>query len=264
MGAEVYRVRYSQTVKWLLLLLFSFLCAVKVTAVPFVHGEKIVYDVYYNWGMIWKKAAEGTLSVEESMYQGKPAYSMHLACRTLSFADKIMMVRDTMRVITSKRLQPIYYEKIANEGKFWGRDEVRYRYEGNQTSGHITLHRRNRPQLDTTIQIIGPAFDMLSVFYHLRTIEFTQLNANQEISIPIFTGRKMALMKVKFLGWEVVELKNKSKHSSYRLHLSFVNDDNLKESDDPINVWLSDDKRCIPLKVVGKLPIGSLQAEYRE
>ena len=105
---------------------------------------------------------------------------------------------------------------------------------------------------------------MLTVFYYLRILDYSRLAPNTLISIPIFTGRKLITMLVRYKGETNVKLRNKSQFPSYRLNLSFVNDDSFKEDDDPIEVWLSADSQKIPLKVEGKLPIGSLQAEYRD
>lgn len=229
---------------------------------PFRAGETLNYDIYYHWGFIWKKAGEGVLTVNLDNYQGRPAYKMNLYGKTLSFADKIMRVRDTLDAFTTLDIRPLYYAKTANEGKWWGKDELRYSYHGPHTKGNTTIHRRNREPRDTTISVQGMAFDMLSVFYYLRHININDLDLNKPIKIPIFTGRKLVTMNVVFKGRGPVTLRNKKTYQGLALYLSFKNDDNLKESDDPIEVWLSDDKRRIPLKVEGKLPIGSVQAEY--
>lgn len=232
--------------------------------VPFRAGEKLNYDIFYHWGIIWKRAGEGVLCVNFSDYKGQPAYRMNLYGKTLNFADKIMQVRDTLDAYTTLDLSPLYYSKTANEGKWWGKDELKYHYKGEHTHGKTTIHRKNREPRDTTVKVLGPGFDMLTVFYFLRNVDFSKMIYNESIQIPIFTGRKVVKMNVKYRGKGKVSLRNKKQYESIQLYLSFINDNNLKESDDPISVWLSDDGRRVPLKVEGKLPIGSLQAEIRE
>ncbi len=231
---------------------------------PFQPGEKIYYDIYYHWGLIWKLAGQGTLGVDKATYNGKDALKMYLNGTTLNFADKMMKVRDTLRLVTTPDMVPLYYTKIANEGKHWGQDVLHYQYDGNgNTKGKVSILRRTKPQYDTIIHVNGQAFDMLSVFYHLRMINYSKLKMYEVLTIPIFTGKKQVKMRVKYMGRTIVKLRSKKEYPSYRLNLSFVNDDNLKD-DDPIEVWLSDDAQRIPLKIEGKLPIGSLQAEYRD
>ncbi|MGL4292205.1 MAG: DUF3108 domain-containing protein [Bacteroidales bacterium] len=229
---------------------------------PFVPGETLHYDIYYHWGIIWKKAAQGTLHIKDTHFEGKPAYKMKLSCKTLSFADKIMAVRDTLNAVTSKRVIPLYYDKIANEGKHQSKDFLKYVYKDNQAGGKITLERKNKPNRDTLIWTKSQPYDMLSVFYYLRTLDLDSFKMYHSVNIPVFTGRKLITMNVKYMGRTLVTLRNKKQFPAYRINLSFLNDDNLKDEDPPIEVWLSDDGRKIPLKVEGKLPLGSLQAEY--
>jgi hypothetical protein len=234
-----------------------------VDSLPFAPGEKLSYDIWYHWGPIWKKAATGDLSMTSANYHGQPAYKMNLACRTLSFADKVMSVRDTLNAYTTTGVKPLYYEKISNEGSYWGHDKLRYSYPSDgRKQANVSVLRRNRPQRDTVLWASDQPYDMLSVFYHLRTLDYSKFKMGQTVSVPIVTGRKCIFMDVKYMGRTLASLRNKKQFSAYRLYLSFRNDNNLKEDDDPIEVWLSDDTRKIPLKVQGKLPIGSLQAEY--
>ena len=118
---------------------------------PFQAGEKINYDIYYHWGIIWKKAGTGSLSVVDAEYDGKPAYKMNLYGRTLAIADKLMRVRDTLEAYTDTDIRPLYYAKIANEGSYWAKDEVFYSYENNKNKAYVNLKRRKREDRDSTI-----------------------------------------------------------------------------------------------------------------
>ena len=61
--------------------------------------EKLTYEVVYHWGLIWKKAAEATLSLDISQVGDTAVYKGRLVARTLAFADKIFRVRDTLNVV---------------------------------------------------------------------------------------------------------------------------------------------------------------------
>ena len=172
-------------------------------------------------------------------------------------------VRDTLNSYTTLNITPLYYDKIANEGNYQAKDILKYIYpeSGDSVGGDITLIRKKRAPWNGVVWSEGKPYDMLSVFYYLRTLEYRSLDLDQVIDIPIFTGRKVIIMKVKYIGRTIVELKNKKSYEAFRLNLNFVNDVNLKDEDPPIDVWLSTDKKRVPLKVEGKLPVGSLQAE---
>ena len=223
----------------------------QIDYLPFENGEKIQYDVYYHWGIIWKKAARGILDIKYSEYDGKVGFKSTLACQTLTFADKILRVRDTLNSYTTLNITPLYYDKIANEGNYQAKDILKYIYpeSGDSVGGDITLIRKKRAPWNGVVWSEGKPYDMLSVFYYLRTLEYRSLDLDQVIDIPIFTGRKVIIMKVKYIGRTIVELKNKKSYEAFRLNLNFVNDVNLKDEDPPIDVWLSTDKKRVPLKV---------------
>ncbi len=232
--------------------------------VPFYSGENLHYSIYYNWGFIWKKAAVGKLNVHTTSYNNETAYEMSLSCQTLKIVDKIMPVRDTLRAFTSLNIQPLFYNKITNEGSFSGKDFLLYRYEDDRYGADVMLERRNRPNADTTLWLDEQPYDMLSIFYYLRALDYEHTPMYMQYDIPIITGRRCVTMRIKYMGQTSVKLHSGNRYSAHKLYLSFFHDTNIKDEDEPIEVWLTDDDRKIPVKVSGKLPLGSLQAEYDE
>ena len=52
-------------------------CEVANTA--FKEGESVRYDLYFDWGIIWKKVGYATFSTEKTVYEGQPAYDIETA-----------------------------------------------------------------------------------------------------------------------------------------------------------------------------------------
>lgn len=244
-----------------LTLLIPFSSVAQDNTLPFKPGEKIDYDIYYHWGPIWKKAGTAYLKADQASYKNQAAYKLMLAGKTMNFADKILKVRDTLDAYITTDIVPLYYNKITNEGNYWSKDIMHYNYDANGTRADINVYKKKGLPRDTTLQIGGPGFDMLTVFYYLRTVDFKNSNLYNTMAIPIFSGRKVIIMNVKYMGKGGVVLRNKKEYECYRLYLTFLNDKTFKDQDDPIEVWLSSDDKQLPVKVKGKLPIGSLEAE---
>ncbi len=232
------------------------------TPAGFESGETLFYRIYFKWGFIWKEAANGELFAERSVYEGKDVYRMSLACKTLNFVDKIMPVRDTLNAITSLEVQPLFYSKITNEGSYRGKDFLKYRYDDGRFGGDVRIVRENRPDALSTLWSEAQPYDMLSVFYYLRYMDFKKLDMYETVDIPIITKDRLTMMRVKYMGQTIAKLHNGKEYPSYKIYISFLNDKNLDEQDHPIEVWMSNDDRKIPIRMVGKLPIGSLQAEW--
>ena len=102
---------------------------------------------------------------------------------------------------------------------------------------------------------------MLSVFYYLRTIDFSTKNIGDRINVDIFTGNHIEHLSAEYLGRTVLNLR-KIPFGAYKIKLHFFDDKEEKVSDN-ITAWISDDQRRIPLQVEVKLAIGSLKAIYR-
>lgn len=241
------------------LVAFSLLLSISVDGSPRLpSAETLNYTITYKWGLIHKDAATACLSIKEK----GDNYDIMLTARTKPWADKIFMVRDTLKSKVKKNgFKPYVYEKISHEGGKYLRDVVSYSYSGNNVAGHCTRERakgKDRGTTTTDIQASGITFDMLSVFYYLRTIDFEAVKPAQELTMNIFSGSKSERLTVKKLGVESVKLRNGKTVNGMKISFKFTTK-GKKQSSDPIECWLTTDGRNVPLMMVGKLPIGQVR-----
>ena len=232
-------------------------CPARGAVAGFVN-EDLNYHIVYHWGLIWKHAASATMSLRSV----GDKYSPSLTAHTRSWADKVYKVRDTLRCTIAKDgLRPLKYVKSSHEGNYEEVDMVTYSYSGDTTYGHCV---RTRPKRDTerqTLQVKGRAYDMLSVFYYLRQLNFSGMKANAVYKTTMFSGRKKELLSIRYVGIESVELRDKSKHQAYHIKFTFTQDGATKSSDD-IDTWISLDSRRIPLLLRGRLSVGEIRCYY--
>ena len=222
-------------------------------------NESLRYVVSYKWGLIHKDAGDATLSLRRS----GDRYKVSLVAKTRPWADKFYSVRDTLLgEIRIKDLRPLSYAKITHEKKKYARDDIRYSFSGDNTVGHTKCLRVKNGVTNVTERTLtasGPVYDMLSIFYYLRQLNYDQLNKNKLYVATIFSGKKREKIKIRSIGKEVITLKDKSKHDAYHIRFNFTQDGGKKSSDD-IDVWISTDSRHIPLYLVGTLPVGEVRA----
>ena len=102
-------------------------CEVANTA--FKEGESVRYDLYFDWGIIWKKVGYATFSTEKTIYEGQPAYDIRLMAVGSKEADMLFKLRDSLQVYMTERLEPLYYKKAAEEGNPFAFDVVAMCYE---------------------------------------------------------------------------------------------------------------------------------------
>ena len=220
-------------------------------------GEQLDYEIVFHWGIIWKHAASATMSFGQSG-QG---YSAKLTARTVSWADKLYQVRDTLTCKIRSDLKPLKYVKAAHEHKYFAIDKIDFSHSGGTTTGDCQRIRKDGTtglQLSST----GPTFDMFSVFYYLRALDYSGMQSGHKETVTIFSGQEKETLTVRYITQEDVKLRDKSVHKSHHITFTFTSEDG-KESSTPINVWLSTDAAHIPLLIIGKIRIGEVRCYCR-
>ncbi|MDE6408706.1 MAG: DUF3108 domain-containing protein, partial [Muribaculaceae bacterium] len=224
-----------------------------------IKDEKLHYVISYKWGMIHKDAGEATLSLRN---QGGE-YSVMLAAKTKPWADKFYQVRDTLLgSIRKTDFKALNYTKIAHENGKYGKDVISYKYNGKQATGICKRYKKNKKgEVSTstkTLTASGPVYDMLSVFYYLREIDYASLTKGNVLKATVFSGSKAETITIRLIGKEKIKLRNKSEREAYHIQFNFTTGGKKKSSDD-IDTWISTDSSHIPLYLTGSLPVGQVR-----
>lgn len=224
-------------------------------------NETLNYVVSYKWGLVHKDAGDATITLQR--HGGN--YKITLYGKTKSWADSFYEVRDTLEsTVSINGLKPQKYIKTSHEGGKYGKDAITFRYSGSSVKGDCTRYRDKKGKIsESSISLTahGPTYDMLSVFYYLRTLDYSHLSAGEVEKVNMFSGTKLELLTIKYEGKEKVKMKNKTEKEAYHIKFNFTSEGKKKSSDD-IDAWISTDSRHIPLLIVGKLAIGQIKCYY--
>lgn len=221
--------------------------------------ETLKYVISYKWGLVHKDAGEATLSLKRSGSN----YNIMLTAKTKPWADRIYQVRDTLKgVLRVSDLKPVSYTKLTHEKGEFKKDEIKYTVNGSQTTGIAKRlrYKKGKPVVtEKTFSASGPVYDMLSVFYYLRALDYDKLSRNRSYVATIFSGKQKETIKIQCLGKQKIKLKDKTEREAYRIKFNFTREGGKKSSED-METWISTDSRHIPLYLVGKLPVGEIRA----
>ena len=219
-------------------------------------NETLNYEIVYHWGMIWKHAADATLSIHKS----GNGYKAQLTGKTRSWADKVYPVRDTLKCTLNSELKPLVYEKLTHEKDYYASDVVKFSYNYSHTNAHCTRYRKSGT---TTIDLSAKsqAYDMLSVFYMLRNLNYDELARNKNYTTVIFSGKEKEYLTINYKGVESIKMRDGSKRQAHCITFRFTQKGG-KQSSDNISVWMATDESRIPLLLVGKLPVGEVKCYY--
>jgi hypothetical protein len=93
-----------------------------------------------------------------------------------------------------------------------------------------------------------------------RSLDYAQLKHGQSFNITTFVGRDRVNMIVHFDGQSVIERNEKLKYKTLKLSVD-ITDEVFHEAKNAMEIWISDDKNRVPLKLKAKLKIGAAEAD---
>lgn len=220
--------------------------------------ETLTYKVMYKWGLINKRA--GTVNI--SLRNVGDNYECEMSARTASWADDFYKVRDTLTCTIRKAgFEPVIYEKRSHEDVNYEHNIVDYFRQGGVTKANCSTYRTKKGKVKRDERKVlegeGVTLDMFSAYYYMRGLPFDQWAPGHSVTINVFSGRKKELLTIKYHGTERIKCDDKE-YDCFRITFLFTSDGKTKSSDDML-AWITTGKERLPVKLEGKLPIGSIK-----
>ena len=229
----------------------------------FLPGEKIEYDLYFNWKFIWKKVGTASMKIDTANYNNKPGYVIDLLTKGSKQADFFFKMRDTLTCYVSEQLEPLYFRKAAEEGKRHTVDEAWFSYKDgvSHVKQRRTWRSHNRPTQEMEYSDSRCIFDMLSILAQARSYDPNDYKVGDKINFPMATGRKVEQQTLIYRGVKNIEAND---DKTYRcLVFSFVEYDDDGDENEVITFYISDDKNHLPIRLDMYLHFGSAKAFFK-
>ena len=225
-------------------------------------GETISYKVAYNWGFIWVNAGEAVFKVRQRKVAGKNAFHFFAYGTSLKKWDWIYRVRDTYESFTDmEALRPLKFRRNTSEGKY----KVNNTYEFDYDKGKIYTATENsdKPFSEDTIQLSPCTFDVLSMIYEARNIDYNKYRKNDKIPISLIIDGKVYNLYIRYLGKETLKTRDKATYQCVKFKPLLV-EGSLFLPGENMTVWVTDDKNRIPVLIEAKILVGSVKAYLSE
>lgn len=218
---------------------------------PFGPGEKLTFKL--KWMFI--TAGEAVLEVLpfETIDHVK-SYHFVLTVKSNSFVDHIYKVRDRIDAyVNTEMTHSILYKKNQHEGKRIRDVVVKFDWERNKAT-YSNFKQKRKP-----IDILPGSFDPLSAFYYVRLIDFRE---NSIIERPVTDGKKCVIGKATVIRRETIQVAGGT-YDTYLIEpdLKHVGGVFKKSKGAKIQLWVTADKRRIPVKIKSKVVVGSFVGE---
>lgn len=218
---------------------------------PFHPRERLTFEL--RWGPV--PAGEAVLETFPiQVINGIPSYHFVLTARSNPVLDMVFKVRDRIEGYADVGMtRSVRYKKDQKEGKTIRNVVVDFDWEKNHAV-YTNFDRKEKP-----IPVLPGSFDPLSVFFYSRLLE---LKVDSEIQCPVTDGKKSIMAKAAVVGRETVTVPGGT-FDTYVLEpeLKDIGGVFEKSADAKIRLWVTADKRRIPVKIESKVIVGSFVGE---
>lgn len=226
----------------------------------FKSGERIVYEVSYNWGLIWIDAGEVDFSAELKTYHSKPTYHFFSTGRSYKHYDWLFKVRDTFEVVTSLNLRPIAYRRHTLEGGF--RINNRYEFMASEKKVFARMEETRSAYSERFIPIEECTIDVLTATYVARSMDFGQMQTGDTTGLSIILDGRVFTLPIVFLGKDILTDREKKRHNTIKF-TAVLDKGTMFRSGEAVTVWVSDDHKKIPLLIEAKITVGSIKVHLK-
>lgn len=227
----------------------------------FKGGERLTYDLYFNWKFVWVKVGKATMNTDQTTYHGKQAYKASLVTGGNSKLDKFFTMRDTLLSYCSTDLQPLYFRKGAREGKRYYVDELWYSYPGSGSKLKQHAITGSGEHLWRETQHKECVYDMMSIFLRARNFSAASMKKGDKIDMPISDATHLSNSWLTYRGKETFKI-DSTKEKFRCLVFSFYEKEKGK-THELIRFYVTDDQNHIPVRLDMFLSFGSAKAFLR-
>ena len=177
----------------------------------FKEGEVLKYEVYYNLGLIWLNAGYVDFKVKPGVYRGRNIYHLDAYGSSYKSYDWIFKVRDRYQCyLDRENLKPLWFHRENYEGGF----EVDYKYIFDWENRRVFSETWNsdRPYSQDTLPITPCTFDVQSLIYYSRNLDFNRMKVGDSIPVKAFIDNESYDLYIRYLGKEHMETREGKKY----------------------------------------------------
>lgn len=215
----------------------------------FRSGEALTFKVYYNLSALWVPAGEATFSTKQETLNGQPVYHVTAIGNTYSSYDWIFRVRDQYETfMRTDNLWPLKFLRNVDEGGYKFTNNVTFDQEKQQAYSN-----------KKTFDVPKCVKDVLSAIYFARNIDYDNLKPGTKIPFSMFLDDKVYDLYIRYIG----KAKIKTRYGTFnaiKISPLLIKGTIFKGGED-MEVWVSDDKNHIPLRVNSPILVGSVKVD---
>lgn len=222
-------------------------------------NETITYTVGYSLLFLWAEVGEVTFDIKETEYDDKPCYRITGTGKTYPTWDWFFKVRDTYQTwVDPETLQPFAFKRDVYEGGY--EIDISYKFDWDNQVAYTTLEKTRKPLTFDTLALPECTYDVLSVVYFARNIDYSRYQPEDTIPVIILLDNEITPVYFRYKEKETIRIPGMGKFNCIKFSVFLVEGTLFKGGED-MNIWVTDDKNRIPLKITSPILVGSVKAK---
>lgn len=212
-------------------------------------GEVINFKIYYNLSAVWVAAGEAKFEAKFTLLNNHPVYHLIGTGHTFSSYDWIFKVRDRYEsYVDTATMLPKRFIRDISEGNYKKHQEVNFNRNTNQA---VSLVK--------SIPVSDCVLDVVSAIYYARNIDYDKYKPGDKIEIALHLDDEVNDIYIRYMGKETITTKY-GKFKAIKIKPLLI-DGTVFEGGEKMEVWVTDDKNRMPIRVNSPILVGSIKAE---
>lgn len=214
----------------------------------FKEGEVLTYRMHY--GLI--NAGVAVLEVKPDLIQvnGRNLYHIVGTGYTTGTTDWFFKVRDRYESYVDKdALIPWLFVRRVDEGGY----KFSQDYSFNHYTKKVDIGNNQKYDIPAGVQ------DMVSAFYTARNLDLSNAKPGDVFSLNCFVDKELWPLQIRYMGKEVIDT-DLGKYRCLKFR-PIVQKGRVFKKEEDLNVWISDDKNHIPMRVKADILVGSIKMD---
>ena len=227
---------------------------------PFQIGEKLELKISYGWFTIGRAYVN---IPSDTIFENAPSYHVNVVGKTAGLLGFFNNTEDTFDAIIDKEtLKPYVASQNFQENNKRDVQTNTFSYEQREVVVEKVDYEKQVTYKPKKYLLEENAFDILSSYLYLRSIDFASLSKEDSIMLKVFFGKKHWNFGIEYGGKETINsLIGKIK--AHKFYIRFPVSSTFPEAKS-VMVWTTQDENQLPLKVKAKLRFGNVTCELTD
>ncbi len=222
----------------------------------FASGEVLVYKINYSWGMVKTDVGEATAALErvnDSLFGDH--FHATVEGHTYKFYDMFFRVRDFFESrFSTINGRPFYFHRNIAEGKY---RMINHHYYNEDYTIDATVKRKSSAERDTLLVGRECTFDLVSLFYFARNIDFSTVEKGVEQPISFAIDDEVFELYYRYIGEEVKKIPELGRYKTLKFAARVVAGE-VFTGEEELIIWVSNDNNKVPLMFETPIIVGKV------